>query len=247
MGEPQRRLNPKVESRVNRTLLSQAISLLLSVVMLLPVKERGNKHYDYRSVIALCILRIMLRKTYADYEIEMRTDPRICGAFGMELLPGKSTIQRGMELMSMNLLWQINLLLLKDIVRSRLDIIVDASGIRILARSVWFSIRMKLMISKRECDKVHLAVCADLLLILNWRITNGKKHDSPFFAVLLKPFRWLGNVMADKGYLSRKNIQFVSDRRGQAFIPFKEGKKRPVQILRRAILHGSLLSISGKH
>lgn len=229
MGEPQKRLNPKVESQVNRILLNQAMTFLLSIVLLLPAKTtttRGIKSYDYRGIIALCILRILLRKTYADYEIEMRTDPRICFAFGMKILPGKSTIQRGMELLSVNLLKQINLLLLRDIVKTRLNILVDSSGIRIFARSIWFCLRIKKEISKRECDKVHLAVCADLLLVLNWKITNGRRNDSPFFVILLEPFKWLGNVMADKGYLSRKNFQFVFDRKGQAFIPFKKGKKK---------------------
>ncbi len=185
------------------------------------------KQQDFAlSNFSLCILRILLRKTYADYEIEMRTDPRICKAFGMKIFPGKSTIQRGMELLSIDLLRQLNFLLLKDIVKKKLNIIIDANGIRIFARSIWFCLRIKKTISKRECDKVHLAVCADLLLILNWRITNGKKHDCPFFVILLKPFKWLGNVMADKGYLSRKNFQFVYDRDGRAFIPFKKGKKK---------------------
>lgn len=227
MGEPQMRLNPKVESRVNRILFNQAISLVISVVLLLPVKSADKRAYDYRDILALCILRILLRKTYADYEIEMRADPRICKAFCMKILPGKSTIQRGMELLTIDLLWQINLLMLKDILKNKLDILVDSSGIRIFARSVWFCLRIKREISKRECDKVHLAVCADLLVVLNWRITNGKKHDSPFFAILLQPFKLLGNVMADKGYLSRKNVQLVADKGGQAFIPFKEGKKKP--------------------
>jgi hypothetical protein len=168
----------------------------------------------------------LLRKTYADYEIEMRTDPRICKAFEMDLLPGKSTLQRGMELLTFDLLQQINLLLLKDVMKKRLNVLIDSSGIRIFARSIWFCLRIKKEISKKDCDKVHLAVCADLLLILNWRITDGKRHDSPFFVILLKPFYWLGNVMADKGYLSRPNFQFVWNRRGQAFIPFKKGKKK---------------------
>lgn len=229
MGEPRKRLNPQVESQVNRILLKQAVKLLLLIVSLLPTNttnNRGIKPYDYRSIIALCILRILLRKTYTDYEIETRTDSRICKAFGMKILPGKSTIQRGMELLSINLLQQINLLLLKDIVKNKMNVLIDSSGIRIFARSIWFCLRIKKMISKRECDKVHLAVCADLLLILNWRITNGKKHDCPFFVILLKPFKWLGNVLADKGYLSRRNFQFVHDRKGQAYIPFKKGKKK---------------------
>lgn len=229
MGEPQKRLNPKVESQVNRILLIEAVNLILYVALLLPIKstnKKGTKAYDYRKIIALCILRILLKNTYEDYEIKMRTDPRICQAFGMAILPGKSTIQRGMELLDFNLLQQINFFLLKDIINKKLNIIVDATGIRIFARSIWFCLRIKKEITKGECDKVHLAVCADLLLILNWRITNGKKHDCPYFVILLAPFKVLGNVMADKGYLSRRNFQFVFDRLGNLFIPFKKGKKK---------------------
>lgn len=229
MGEPQKRLNPKVESQVNRILLKQAMDLLLSVVLILPIKitdKRGAKAYDYRSIIALCILRILLRKTYADYEIEMRTDQRICKAFGMKILPGKSTIQRGMELLTMDLLWQFNLLMLKDVMKNKLDILIDSSGIRIFARSIWFCIRIRKEISKRECDKVHLAVCADLLLVMNWRITNGKKHDCPFFRILIAPIRMIGYVIADKGYLARINFQAAFDKGGQGIIPFKKGKKK---------------------
>lgn len=229
MGEPNKRLNPKVESRVNRILLVEAVNLLLYVLLLLPAKssnKRGAKAYDYRKIIALCILRILFKDTYDDYEFKMRTDPRICKAFEMEILPGKSTIQRGMELLDFNLLQQINFFLLKDIINKKLNIIVDATGIRIFARSIWFCLRIKKEITKRECDKVHLAVCADLLLILNWRITNGRKNDCPYFVILLAPFKLLGNVMADKGYLSRKNFQFVFDRLGNLFIPFKKGKKK---------------------
>lgn len=229
MGEPHKRLNPKVESQVNRILLKQAMNLLLSVVLLLPIKttnSRGIKAYDYRDILALCTLRILLRKTYADYEIEMRTDPRICKAFGMKILPGKSTIQRGMELMTMDLLWQINLLMLKDIMKKKLDILIDSSGIRIFARSVWFCLRIKREISKKDCDKVHLAVCADLLLVMNWRITDGKRHDCPFFRILIAPIRMIGYVIADKGYLARVNFQAALDKGGQGIIPFKKGNKK---------------------
>ena len=60
------------------------------------------------------------------------------------------------------------------------------------------------------------------MLILNWFITEGKKNDSPFFTRLLMPFSLLGVVIADAGYLSRKNYQFVVDKNGSAFIPFKK-------------------------
>jgi len=45
---------------------------------------------------------------------------------------------------------------------------------------------------------------------------------TPFFVRLLVPFQWIGRVIADTGYLSRKNYQYVADKKGSAFIPFKK-------------------------
>lgn len=225
MGEPNVRLNPKVESSVQKILLNQSIQLLLAVAMMLPFREhnKGRIPYDYRIILILCILRILMRKTYADYEIEMRTDMRICSLLGLKTLPGRSTIQRGMELFSMELLREFNSLLLRELINRKLNIMLDASGIRIIGRSIWYCLRINKMIHKRDCDKVHLAVCADLLLILNWRITKWEKHDSPFFEILLAPFKLLGLVFADKGYLAKKHFQIVADKKGALFCPFKKG------------------------
>jgi hypothetical protein len=225
MGEPITRLNPTVESQCQRILFVQAIELILKIVMILPridSKKPGPKPYDYRVVLSLCIFRILLRKTYADYEIEMRTDPRICKAVDLKILPGKSTIQRCLSTTKMDLIRLLNQFLIEDWIQRKLNISIDASGIRILGRSIWYSIRAKKPISRRECDKVHLASCNDTMLILNWFITPGKRNDSPFFRKLLMPFRLLGIVLADKGYLARKNYQFVVDKNGSAFIPFKD-------------------------
>ena len=225
MGEPITRLNPKVESQTHKILFEKAIDILLTIVRFLPKEihnKRGPKPYDYRIILILCIFRILLRKTYADYEIEMRTDQRICKLLDLQILPGKSTLQRGMKNFSMNLLREFNQILIQKWIKRKLNILIDASGIRITGRSIWYSIRAKKPISRRECDKVHLATCGDTMLILNWFITEGKKNDSPFFKKLLVPFKLLGIVLADKGYLSRENYQFTFDKGGSAFIPFKK-------------------------
>jgi len=224
MGEPITRLNPKVESRAQGILFEKAMEILLTIRRFLPKEthiKRGPKPYDYRIILILCIFRILLLKTYADYEIEMRTDQRICRVLNLQILPGKSTLQRGMKNFGMDLLREFNRILIQNWINRKLNVLVDASGIRIIGRSIWYSLRIKKPISRRECDKVHIATCRDTMLILNWFITEGKKHDSPFFVRLLKPFKFLGVVLADAGYLSRKNYQYVVDKKGAAFIPFK--------------------------
>ena len=225
MGEPISRLNPKIESRMQKVFLCEATKFLLFVAMMLPQKEhakRGQRPYDYRIVLVLCILRILLRKTYADYEIEMRTDLRICNLLGLQVLPGKSTIQRGLSLLSIKTSIDFNRLMLADWMNQKLNIMLDASGIKLVGRSIWYSIRIKKPILRRDCEKIHLAACSDVLLILNWEITSWRRHDSPFLQVLLAPFKILGLVFADTGYSSRKNIQLIADKKGGAFIPFNK-------------------------
>lgn len=225
MGEPITRLNPKIESRVNRDFIALSVSLLLSIAMLLKRvehKKRGKKPYDYRILLVLCILRIMLRLSYEDYEKIMRTDSRIYVPLGMKILPSKSTIQRAMKLLKFSLIMQFNRELISCIIKRKLNIIIDSTGIRCIGRSVWYCIRIKKRIKKKDCDKIHAAVDADLLLILNFRITKWNRNDCPFLVKLLKPFKVLGLVFADKGYLSRKNFQFSADRKGALFCPFKK-------------------------
>ena len=65
MGKPNVRLNPRIESIVQRILLEKATKLILFITMLFPViknENRGFNPYDYRIIFALCILRIFLRK-----------------------------------------------------------------------------------------------------------------------------------------------------------------------------------------
>ncbi len=226
MGEPITRLNPQIESRVNRDFIQLSVSILLQIAMLLKQiehKQRGRKPYDYRMLFVLCILRIMLRLSYEDYERIMRTDPRICNILKLKMLPSKSTIQRAMKLLNFSLIMQFNKDLICHIIKRRLNVIIDSTGIRCVGRSVWYCIRIGEYIKKRDCDKIHAAIDADLLLILNFRITKWNRNDCPFLEKLLKPFRLLGLVFADKGYLSRKNFQFSANREGALFCPFKKG------------------------
>src|SRR3989344_5123702 len=151
MGEPILRLNPKIESRVKSVLIKKAIAILLSVFMILsPETEnrKGKQPYDYRIILTLCILRIFLKKTYSDYEVEIRTNNFIANLLGLKNLPSKSTIHRGMKILSMGLVRRINLTLIREHLKRKLNILIDASGIRTDKKSTWFCLRIKKRISK---------------------------------------------------------------------------------------------------
>ena len=226
MGKPNIRLNPQVESIRQRTLLSKATELLLSCALLLPpppVKTgRGRRPYDYRIVLVLCLLRVLLRKSYADYEVEMRNDMRLMQMLKLDRLPCKSTVNNYAFDFSLSLLSALNRKLIDGWVKKPVDLLLDASGIRLVGRSIWFCLKIRQKILRKDCDKIHIAVSLCSLLIASFRITNSRRHDSPFLKKLLQPFRKLGLVLADKGYTGKKNTEYVSKKKGAFFCPYKK-------------------------
>ena len=226
MGKPNIRLNPQVESIRYRVLLQKATEILLSIALLLPKPEkktgRGRRPFDYRVMLVLSILRTLFRKRYADYESEMRFDKRLMDMLKLENLPCKSTLNYYDLQLKLGFLSNFNRKLIDAWVKKPVDLLLDASGIRIVGRSIWYCIRTKKNIRKRECDKIHIAISLGNLLIANFRISNSKKNDSPFLRKLLYPFAILGLVLVDKGYSNKTNAEFVARRKGAFFSPFKK-------------------------
>lgn len=225
MGKPNIRLNPKIDSVRNRVLLEKGTEILLSMALLLPKpakKGRGRPAYDYRIMLVLCILRVLLRKKYADYETEMRFDKRLMEMLKLDKLPCKSSVNNYALQFSLSFLSKFNRELIDAWIKKPVDLLLDASGIRLVGRSIWFCIRTKQKILKKDCDKIHIAVSLCSLLIVNFKISNSRRNDSPFLKKLLMPFRFLGMVIVDKGYSGKKNAEFVAGRKGAFFSPFKK-------------------------
>lgn len=226
MGKPNLRLNPQIDSIRNRVLLERGVEVILSIALLLPQPEvkkgRGRRPFDYRIMLVLCILRILLRKKYADYESEMRFDKRLIEMLKLERLPCKSTLNNYAFQFSLSFLSAFNRRLVNAWVKKPVDLLLDASGIRLVGRSIWFCIRTKQKILKKDCDKIHIAVSLCSLLIVEFRISNSRRNDSPFLRKLLEKFKQLGLVIADKGYSGKKNAEFVANKEGAFFCPFKE-------------------------
>ena len=225
MGKPRIRPNPQIDSIRNRVLLEKSTKVLLSVALLLPksaYKGRGRKPFDYRLMLVLCILRILLRKKYADYETEMRFDMRLCEMLKLDKLPCKSSLNNYAFQFKLGFLSNFNKELIDGWIKKPVDLLLDASGIRLVGRSIWFCIRTKKRIRRKDCDKIHIAIDLHSLLIANFRISNSKRNDSPFLRKLLKPFSVLSLVIVDKGYSNKTNAKYAANKEGAFFSPFKK-------------------------
>ncbi len=205
--------------------MEKATEFLLSIALLLPPRlqqGRGRRAYDYRLVLVICILRILLRKKYADYETEMRFDKRLMEMLKLDMLPCKSTVNNYAFQFSLGFLSEFNRKLIDAWIKKPIDLLLDASGIRLVGRSIWFCIRTRKKILKKDCDKIHIAVSLCSLLIANFKISNSRRNDSPFLKKLLEPFGILGLVIVDKGYSGKKNAELVANKKGAFFSPFKK-------------------------
>lgn len=231
MGKPNIRLNPQIESIRNRVLLEKGTEILLSIALLLPQpktrKGKGRPAYDYRIMLVICLLRVLLRKKYADYETEMRFDKRLMEMLKLDKLPCKSSVNNYAFQFSLGFLSEFNRRLISAWIKKPADLLLDASGIRLVGRSIWFCIRTKQKILKKDCDKIHIAVSLCSLLIANFKISNSRRNDSPFLKKLLMPFRFLGMIIVDKGYSGKKNAEFVANKKGAFFSPFKKNATPP--------------------
>ena len=225
MGKPNIRLNPQIDSIRNRVLLEKGTIVLLSIALLLPQPEhkgRGRKPFDYRLLLVLNILRILLRKKYSDYETEMRFDKRLLEMLKLDKLPCKSCLNDYSLKFKLGFLSNFNKKLIEAWIKKPVDLLLDASGIRLVGRSIWFCIRTKKKIRRKDCDKIHIAICLQNLLIASFRISNSKKNDSPFLRKLLEIFSKLGLVIVDKGYSNKTNAKYVANKEGAFFSPFKK-------------------------
>jgi hypothetical protein len=205
--------------------LEKGTNVLLSIALLLPQPEhkgRGRKPFDYRLVLVLNILRILLRKKYSDYETEMRFDKRLIEMLKLDKLPCKSCLNDYSLKFKLGFLSNFNKKLIDAWIKKPVDLLLDASGIRLVGRSIWFCIRTKKKIRRKDCDKIHIAICLQNLLIANFRISNSKRNDSPFLRKLLKPFKVLGKIIVDKGYSNKTNAEYVTNKKGAFFSPFKK-------------------------
>jgi len=107
------------------------------------------------------------------------------------------------------------------------DFSIDGTGISTFCKDKWVNVRVDFQ-KHHDYKKLH-AICGNNTnIIASARVTEGRKSDCPLLPELLKDAtdRFdVKRVMADKGYLSRKNTQVIED---AGAIPFIMPKKNTI-------------------
>ncbi len=69
------------------------------------------------------------------------------------------------------------------------------------------------MDNEKEKKKLYLISNAETKSLKSFTITPGNKHESPYLEELLDTIDVMHSLLADSGYLSRKNCDLV-DKKG---------------------------------
>lgn len=101
---------------------------------------------------------------------------------------------------------------------------MDATGVATTTRALWFSIRVRKRIKRKEFLKLDGFADLENRMFASALVVEGSANDSPLFIPLLekRPEEMeMGNVGSDAGNMSRKNAQYVANQDGTPYISLK--------------------------
>lgn len=226
MGKANKKLNPLVKRKVLKDLPLLFLKRLRGIVEELSppykTKRRGRKPHPPKAVAAINVFKEGFKHTYMSVEAEIRSNPKAKKILKVKEVPSKSAIHRGAKKLPESYIRLANKLLIERVKREGI-IIVDATGFTLRNSSTWFDIRIGRDDKKKQHSKLHIAACYGTGIIVNYTVTEGKRHDSPEFERLMKVFKWLKMVIGDPAYLSRKNCNIVATKGGKPFFLPKKG------------------------
>ncbi len=241
MGKPKKRVNPKATSRVDRNLKELTVKEAKKFVRKLPLpwaaKKRGRKPYDGRLVAVLCLTMTACGLTYDQMAGEMG-NPYLKELLGVEKLPSRSTLHRGMQQLSQKYVRRFNNLVVMRFVKKGMTVVADSTGFRLKTSSAWYDIRIGRKNLRKDNNKLHIAIETRRNAILEFKITPHFRHDSPVLKFLLRNIKTLRRVIGDAGYLSRDNCDIAVKKNGKPFFSLKKGitvKKKGSMAWRRMV------------
>lgn len=227
MGNPKKRVSPRITSSVNRNIDELAIKEIVKAVKdVKPCWEnkdkRGNPHHPI-VVISCCVLMVMMNRNYDSIESYVKKNKLLKQLLKEYIdhkgMPGHSVIYRGMQKLTQTYIKKLNKRLTTRFKRKGMTIIVDSTGFSLSTSSKYFDIRIGRKNSRKDNAKLHIIVCAKTGIIPEFNITNWRGKgtgDGPQFRKMLKVLKEIELAIGDGAYLSRANCNAVAKKKGQA-------------------------------
>ncbi len=187
---------------------------LLSLCNTIPdTRSRRGRPVEFPlpALFVLLGLKFDTRLSYRDFVAFVGFNPYLSQRLGLDRTPSYSSLHKALKRIDTQLLHRMYELLAKKRPPPE-NLAMDSSGFSHSTGGEWVLVRFK-KTRRRRFHALHNAVDTDTLLVHATRVRNRPGGDPRFMVPLVRRVSKdnLATVYGDKAYISRKNVQFITD------------------------------------
>lgn len=207
----------------------EAFRLLIWAVSALPPpwdsiwKGVGRKPTDARALTIVTIWQELEGKPERVYTSDLERDKKHLKMLGLEHAPHRTAIYRTRKKLSEEYARQLNHKILERLKPSAKKLGADATGLRQSKQdAAWSSTNST---RRRDYYKLHALFNLETNALEAFEATAGTSHECRLLGQLVKGVDDIEYLVADSGYLSRKNCRIVAEKGGVPFIKPKKNSR----------------------
>jgi len=182
-------------------------------------KGIGRKPYDARALTVVTIWQEIEGKSERAYTADLERDKERLRMLGLKRAPHRTALYRTRKKLSEEYMRRLNQKILERLKPAK-RVGVDATGLRQFRRDcAWSSASDS---GRREYVKIHALFNLETRTVETFETTLGTEHECRHLEGLLANLDDIECLVADAGYLSRKNCRLIAEKGGTPYIKPKK-------------------------
>ena len=182
-------------------------------------KGVGRKPYDSRALTVVTIWQEIEGEPERAYTADLEQDKERLRMLGLDHAPHRTALYRTRKMLSETYMKKLNRKILERLKPSG-KVGVDATSLRQSIRDCpWSSTKED---GRRDYIKLHSLFDLEKRTVEAFKATSGTEHEGKHLEGLLAGIDDIECLVADAGYLSRRNCRLIAEKGGQAYIKPKK-------------------------
>jgi len=182
-------------------------------------KGIGRKPYDSRALTVVTIWQEIEGKPERAYTASLEGDEKRLRMLGLEHAPHRTALYRTRKRLSEEYMRQLNQKILERLEPAK-KVGADATGLRQSRRDcAWSSASDS---GRRGYVKLHALFNLEARTVETFETTRGTEHECRHLGELLGNLEDIECLVADAGYLSRRNCSLIAEKGGTPYIKPKK-------------------------
>jgi transposase len=182
-------------------------------------KGIGRKPYDVRALTVLTVWQEIEGKPERAYTADLEREKEFLRLLDLEHAPHRTALYRTRKMLSEDYMKRLNQKILERLKPAK-KVGPDATGLRQTRRDcAWSSASRS---GRRQYLKLHALFNLESRTLEAFEATPGTEHETKHLEGLIADLDDIECLVADSGYLSRKNCRLVAEKGGTPYIKPKK-------------------------